>query len=177
MALTYDALASTTITNSTNSVEFTNLSPVHTDLIIIVNGQAHYPSETFVRINMRFNNDSGANYGFQSFRSTNYSASKGSGEQSQTSTPLYLASDASVNQKFNAVKIEINNYLSADKWKSFYTHSSALSQNSDKDRGMFFIGGTWRNTAPISSISFSNNDSATGFFTGTTFDLYGIKRA
>lgn len=67
--------------------------------------------------------------------------------------------------------VYINNY-SGGEWKSWST-DTVVASPADSAVPMGFLGGCWRNNAPITTLTFAN---ATGnpFMQGTTFTLYGI---
>jgi hypothetical protein len=174
MALTYIPLYSTTLGSTSNDITFSNLDQTYTDLICIVTGKGVYTSSTFIALSLRFNGDSGTNYSQQEFYSVDYSASLATQNLTATAAITWLAADTAMDNSISSAKFEIHDYTATNKWKSGIAR--AASFESDSTNGIQVCNWTWRNTAAITSLTFRNPDSASGFFAGTIFDIYGIKR-
>jgi hypothetical protein len=175
MALTYIPLYSTTLGSTSNDITFSNLDQTYTDLICIVTGKGVYTSSTFIALMLRFNGDSGSNYSNQEFYSVDYSSSLATQATTQTAAITWLAGDTAMDNSISSAKFEIHDYAATNKWKSGI--GRAASFESDTTNGIDVSHWTWRNTAAITSLTFRNPDSSSGFFVGTIFDIYGIKRA
>jgi hypothetical protein len=164
MAVTFDSIATQTITGSaSNSLEFTGISNTYTDLYLIVKAK-RTTGDADVRI--RFNNDSSAAYATGSLYVTT-SGGKGS------SFLIGLTSGYLTNwgydspNSFGCHEVYILNYGS-NKHKSWC--SEAGSQN-----GNDLIQGLWQSTSAISSIQLFATSGT--WVVGTTAELYGIKAA
>lgn len=175
MALTYIPLYSTTLGSTTNDITFSNIDQTYTDLVCVVTGKGQYTSSTFVDIFMRFNGDTGTNYSQQEAFSFDFSSSLGQQRLNAVAATGFLAADTAMDNSISSIKWEIHDYSATNKWKSGIARSATFE--SDATFGIGISHYTWRNTAAITSISFRNNDFANGFFAGTVFDIYGIKRA
>lgn len=174
MPNTYVPIKTETLTSNTATVTFSNIPTTYTDLVFIIDGKAHYTGPTYIAIGIRFNSDSGTNYGEQTLYSASWTSSTTGQSLNRTSGLSHMSADTSVDGRFSASRIDINDYNDTTKFKSVLVRAVCFAETADN--AIIMTPFTWRNTAAITQISFTNLDSATGFFTGTAFALYGIKR-
>jgi hypothetical protein len=168
MALTYDPIATTTISgSSTNTYTFSSIPSTYTDLVLVF---GNFQGTTNYSFAIRFNGDSGSNYSYTVLEG-NGSASASTGN-SRSTTGYYNGAvigfpDSKSNGLFN-----IMNYSNAT------TYKSILGRYNYRGTGLSGMGisvGTWRSTSAITSLTFF---LASGNFTaGSTATLYGIKAA
>jgi hypothetical protein len=175
MALTYIPLYSTTLGSTSNDITFSNIDQTYTDLVCIVTGKGVYTSSTFIALMLRFNGDSGTNYSSQEMFSLDYTADKATQATTTTAAISWLAADTAMDNSISSTKFEIHDYAATNKWKSGIARAATFESNTTF--GIQIQNWTWRNTAAITSLTFRNPDSASGFYAGTVFDIYGIKRA
>jgi hypothetical protein len=163
MAITYEPIATTTLTTSASSVTFSSIGSGYTDLVLVINAAA----STLANTGLRFNSDSGSNY------SSTILAGDGSAAGSfrysnatygQINYYGYLETTRIVNQV-----VHIMNYSNSTTYKSYLGRANNTSNGTDATVGI------WRNTNAITSVSFVLNTGTIS--SGSTFSLYGIAAA
>ena len=160
---TYEPIATTTLSSTNTSVTFSSFSG-YTDLVLVFSVKA---ATATLNSAVRFNSDSGANYGAISLEGD------GSTTRSQTFTnATFIRTDSYgyvTTTDFSVKLVNIMNYANSTTYKPVLTRASTGSAGVDA-----FIG-LWRNTAAITNIEvFARNDT---FAVGSTFTLYGIAAA
>jgi len=166
MASTYEKIATTTLSSTTNTVTFSSISGAYTDLVLIINGKSDAEASPV----LQFNSDTGNNYSdtYMSGRSTNATASV-----RDTSQPyIWLVAYSRLNtSNLNLLSIiNVMNYSNSTTYKTVLTRSGNAVQG-NVDTGV----GLWRNTNAITSISVKT--ASNNFVSGSTFTLYGILKA
>ena len=162
--LTYESIATTTLSSSSASVTFSSISGSYTDLIAIFNGGS---TTAGMDIRCRFNGDSNSNYSF-TFLTGNGTAASSNRANSQTFMPLNY--NGYLNNSIQTVSIiNLMNYSNTTTYKTTISRFNTTSYGTDAAAGL------WRSTSAITSIEFF--PSANSFLTGSTFTLYGITKA
>lgn len=156
---TYVALASTTLTGTASSIDFTSISSAYTDLILVCfiqdSGGASY---------IRINGDSGSNYS----RNIVYGSGSSAAAYRDSGTTIPAGGQASPN--FAPQIFHFMNYSNTGIYKTvLYRQNEAAN---------FISAGvsTWRSTSAINQITL-NATSANSLQVGTQVSLYGIKAA
>jgi hypothetical protein len=167
MPITYESIATTTLSTSTATVSFTSISGSYTDLIVVAN-IAQAASNNSLRY--RFNNDTGSNYSYTLLRGT------GSAAESAADTNLTsgLAAESTGSTSIELIVIfQILNYSNSTTYKTTLGRGNRASSTTDATVGL------WRNTAAITTIELAMGGTfpANNFASGSTFTLYGIKSA
>jgi hypothetical protein len=116
----------------------------------------------------QFNLDSGSNYNTHYLEGTGSAASAGS----NSGTGIYFSSLSVGNSLTspNVGIIDIADYANTSKYKTARNFSGSNANGSTAE-GVWLGSGLWRNTAAITSITFTNGSA---FTSGTTFALYGV---
>lgn len=160
MAITYEPLASTTLTSSASSITFGGIPNTYTDLRVVLTGRTNAGVGSATTI--RFNSDAATNYSW-TYVSGNTSAASSTRATSQTSViGPYLTNDANI----ATGNIDIFSYASS-------TLKSVLVSMSNASFVRNAVG-LWLSTAAITSITLSNTNAME---IGTTANLYGILKA
>ncbi len=156
---TYEPIATTTASGSTNIITFSSIPQTYTDLVLIV--KADGANQGGYRV--RFNSDS----------AINYSATRIYGDgTTATSDRETNKNDLTTNWgggAYNMYITHIQNYSNTTTYKTALTR---ISEN----RYVVAMVSMWRNTAAISTITVQN-PSETNFASTATFTLYGIAAA
>jgi len=163
MTATYDSIASSTLSSTTSSVTFSNISGSYNDLVLVWQGSNTSASNGKV-VSLRFNGDTGSNY----YRMIAYS----SGPvlyYGDTATSLQIAESVYNNTLGAMAKWDLFGYSSGKRNKIVLSKLSRSLTDSH-----YISGGFWRNTAAITSIEVLFLDGFS-FSVGSTFTLYGIK--
>ena len=167
MAITYEPIASTTLSTTASSITFSSIPQTYTDLVLVTvtiapNATQKYPV-------LRFNNDSATNYSVTGITGDGASA-----------IPWYDSNYSSIEIAYAGIT---NAAPSLQIWNIFsYTGSTYKSVlvNMSNDRngaGETNSGvGLWRSTDAITSVLWRGDFNGT-FAAGTSATLYGIKAA
>ena len=108
MPITYEPIATTTLTTTTASVTFSSISGSYTDLILVINGTA----SAGVAATLQFNGDTGNNYS----QTNLYGDGSSAGSGAQTSIAFAPAGSLGTTQS-NTI-IQIMNYSNATTYKT-----------------------------------------------------------
>jgi hypothetical protein len=163
MPSTYTPLATTTISSNTNTVTFSSISGIYTDLVVI--GVAQGTRDTFGGdFNLRFNGDSAANYSQAQTVGTGASATTG---YFGSINGINIGSIGGANSGRYATAIwNIFNYSNPSVYKSVLAY---------RGRDATLVGGQWNNNSAITSVTcFCDGHN---FVAGSIFSLFGIKAA
>ena len=168
MASTYTPIGTTTVSGtSTTVVTFNSISGSYTDIIIIANGTNGVATEN---VEMRLNNDSGANYSRTILSGNGSSATSG---RSTSSTQLRLDVTGYWNTTNPSTTIiQLMNYSNST------TYKTVLVRSNNPSVGVDALVGLWRSTAAITRVDLYPTVASGDYFaSGSTFTLYGITAA
>lgn len=165
MALTYEKIATTTLSSIASSINFTSISSSYTDLKWVLNGTIENVADVYIRYNS--NNSSiyswtrmgGINATPQSTATSNSDNQRISFSNPSTYEPFYITGDI-FNYAGSSFKSTLIQY--------YGNHSTVGAQAA----GVY--AGTWRGTVPITEL---NIRCDANFNAGTTATLYGILKA
>jgi hypothetical protein len=169
---TYEPLATTTLTGTQATIDFTSISGSYTDLVISIycqNAAATTGTRTGL---MRLNGDTAANYCYIYLRGDGSTTAVAS--VTNTSGGIYYAElprNGNGANVFGFARISLFSYAGS-------THKTIVSENSADLNGSGFVVrsvGLWKSTSAITSISLIGGSE--GFASGTRATLYGIKAA
>lgn len=173
MAITYEPIATTTLSSLTTTVTFSSIPGTYTDLKYVVSyqlGSQATGTDSFIRIN----GDTGANYSVTQVFGNGTAASSARGASQN-----YYMVPIDNYTSFNSYNLDFMNYSNTTTYKPIVGRLGAGQAD-----GSGAVAVSWRSTAAITSISFTAADNAGGpsgspdqFAVGSTFTLYGIKAA
>lgn len=164
MALTYDAISTTTVTGSDASITFSSIPGTYTDLMLVIQGAATAGSN---QLELRFNSDAGANYDRGGLYGNNSLATAAIGLTQGITT-----------QASGSVTNGLT-YLTLFGYSQTTLNKLYLSRTVNVASGVFGGGllvGRWNSTAAITSITIYGTSLGT-LVVGTMATLYGITRA
>lgn len=169
MPVTYNLIASNTLSSSAASVTFSAIPNTYTDLVLRVSGRTDFSGDLLIT----FNADTATNYS----RTEIYGdgSTSGSFRASNASSARFVYSlnpDGSTSNTFSNSEIYIPNYLASAN-KPFSGNGRAEGNASSP----IYLSGSamlWRNTAAITSIKL---ETQFNFVSGSSFFLYGIKNS
>lgn len=173
MATTYKLIASTTLGSDTASVTFGSggtIPQTFDDLVVVVSARAS--TSGYPAMLLRFNADSGSNYSYRILEGSGASASSSSSASATSVIAANLGGSGTTADTFGNVEIYIPNYASGDN-KSVSTTS--VLENNATTAYINAIAGLWSDTTAIDEIELF--PSSNNFVTGSSFFLYGIKKA
>lgn len=166
MALTYEPLATTTLSTTTATINFNSISQSYTDLVLVIyarfatggsNGTIHFQA----------NGDTGNNYSWIYLQ-----GSSGSGANTARSTNTVIGvvgqGGSSSGSDFGIGIAHFMNYSNTNIFKTMFSRATAINAVTQ------MWGSCWRNKNAITSLKI---DGPYSFATGSVFTLYGIKAA
>lgn len=168
MPVTYDKIATTTLSSTVSTVTFSSITSAYTDLVLVMNPITN--STTGAYPYLRFNSDSNTNY------SRNFIRGNGSTASSDRATNedigyIIGGNVVQTNAAFTAV-VSINSYSNTTTFKSYISRANAATGT---DSSVEAVIGMWRSTSAINTIAITCG--GTSFVSGSTFTLYGILKA
>jgi hypothetical protein len=170
MPVTYEILATTTISGTPDIVAFSSISQSYTDLRLVANFSVSSVSDFGLRLN-----GSGSNYAYEDFfarTGNNPVAVKGGGEfyfDLNYGIPQGTANSA-------IVTWDILQYASTTMNKSvLYDRGYQSGVNTTNSSQRLMGCGLWQNTAAVTSVSIINIGN--NFANGGTVTLFGILKA
>lgn len=166
MPSTYDKIATTTLSSSQASIDFTSISGSYTDLVIV--GSIKAATATNPACYVRFNGDTGSTYSVTTLYGNGSTA--GSVRFSgQTFIRYNYVTDPNTTN-FATMIMNLNNYSNTTTYKNALTKFGLASIGLDTTVGL------WQNTQAITRVTFTL-ESSTNFASGCVFTIYGILKA
>jgi hypothetical protein len=161
---TYTPIATTTLGSAQATVTFSSISASYTDLVLIA-AQGNNQNTDY-DIYIRFNGDSGSNYSRTQLVGNGSTASS---SRSSNNTEIRLGPSID-NTPTSLFTLNVMNYSNTT------TNKTALIRSGQASGYTVAEVGLWRNTAAITSISFTLQGGYS-YVAGSTFTLYGIAAA
>jgi len=172
MALTYVAIAKTTVSSAVHSVTMNNIPNTYTDLLVKFSLRSDY-GFNYHEGQFIFNSVT-ANYSQRLLVGDGSSANSYTGSGAAAATwALVMNGSISTSNTFSNGEIYIPNYASTTVAKSWST--TAVTENNATAAATWLVAGSNSSTAAISSLTFYAWQGFINFVSGSTFELYGIK--
>ena len=167
MPSTYTPIATTTLTSTAATVEFTSIPSTYTDLICVARGSF----DTVNDIRFRMNSDTGSNY--------SYTVLTGDGSAASSSRASNVTSG--LGSYYGQVTTTLGDsvhILHFMNYSNSTTFKTVLSRANRAGGGVDALVNLWRSTNAITSLSFAKGSAFSGTWQiGTTITLYGVKVA
>lgn len=167
MALTYEPIATASVTNTTTvGLTFSSISSAYTDLIIVFQGNADASANG---TRLRMNGDTAANYSSTSLRGNGTSAS--SARETSTGNGFVITGYAyGSTVTLNEVTIvQVQNYANSTTYKTSLIRTGAAAAATSTAVGL------WRSTSAITTLFVYAEGGY--LLNGSNATLYGIKAA
>jgi hypothetical protein len=158
MPITYDSIATTTLSSAQSSVSFTSISASYTDLVLV----SDWTLNTGQNILLTFNSDSSNNYSETGLGGNGTAAVS---ERQSNATSIRVGF---YNTNRTIHRVNIMNYSNT-------TTNKTVLLRWDSDEYVYGRIGLWRNSAAISTITLTTGGGT--IQAGSTFTLYGITAA
>ena len=160
MAVTYEKIATTTLSSATASVTFSSISGSYTDLVLVTNGYCGADYYT-----LRVNSDSGTNYS-----RTNLYVNGGAVSSRDTSVAQTYGSIGDSSTNIGGSIHHFMNYSNTTTYKTILRRGGSNSVYAPQAEVSL-----WRSTSAINAISMTAGSG--NFASGSTFTIYGILKA
>jgi len=163
---TYTPIYAQTLSSNAANVTFSNIPTTYTDLVLVVSGQV----SSAVSLACQINGNTSTNYSATELYGdgTNAGSARNSAENQITVSSI-VAQIASGSQWVSTLHFQ--NYSNATTYKTVLARTSAPGTITTETIGL------WRSLSPVTSIKFMGYANSSGFTSGTSFTLYGIKAA
>ena len=169
----YEALATTVLTSSASSVEFTSISSDYEHLQVRMIYKSTKGTQGAVQVRIQFNSDTGTNYSYQGLEG--YQSNAGIHENTaQDEIHVWGGGTNTMGVgTFGGTVVDILDYRNVNKFTSVRSIGSLVSDytTSSQDNVVAVTGGLWGSTAAITSIKFLPNQGS--WKSGCEFSLYG----
>ena len=167
MAITYDVIASNTLSAKASSIVFNSIPATYTDLrIVLINQNDTNAYNPYVL----FNNDSGTNYTY-SFIYGNSGSTVGSVQNTGVTFGQLNMGGQALSPYWGLDEIDLFSYSSTTIYKTYLFRSSDNNSTSFTGVG----SALWKSFSAINSVSVFANAGL--FSIGTTVTIFGIKAA
>jgi len=166
----FESIATATGTGSSGTITFSSIPSTYKHLQIRIHGKDTEALYSRVGLIVRANGDTTSNYAYHAIRgdgSTAAASGSSSATSIQTADGMAGGSEANV---YGAAIIDIHDYASTAKNKTFRIFIGVDNNGSGHLR---LNSGLWMSTSAITSISLLTNNQF--WTTGSVFSLYGIK--
>jgi hypothetical protein len=167
MPITYEPIATNTLSSTASSVTFSSISGSYTDLVLVVIG--HNSSGDDYTPIIRFNGDSGGNYSRTRMFGDGSSASSSSFSNQTDAVAVGTGFSTNSSRQASGI-VNIMNYSNSTTYKTILTRANRA------DSSVYTDVNLWRNTNAITSIQLLIAGGGV-MAIGTTITLYGIKAA
>jgi hypothetical protein len=168
MPATYEPIATTTLTATTDPVTFSSIPGTYTDLIAVVSPIATAGNYD---LSIRFNSDTGTNYSWTGMLFNADNSGSAYSSRGTNTTFIPTLTNVTLVNPYPAI-IHIQNYANTSMNKTI------ISRIARETYAVAEVAGMWRNTSAITSVSFTlTGGGSTTFKVGAVFTLYGIKAA
>jgi hypothetical protein len=168
MPKTYEPIATTTLSSSVATIDFTSIPGTYTDLRMVISGVGNAGENIFYR----FNSNTGTVYSRTALggNGTAASSARASGLTFGRLTGFGIPT-TTIGQQVTTW--DIFNYSNTTTFKT------SLARSNNSTIGVDAFVNSFASTAAITSISIANNQytGASSWLSGTTATLYGIKAA
>jgi hypothetical protein len=168
MAKTYEPIATTTLSSSAATIDFTSIPSTYTDLRMVISGVSNSSDNIFYR----FNGVTGASYSRTDLSGSGSSAiSSRASNQNYGRLTNYGYPTSTVGE--HVTTWDIMNYSNST------TYKTSLSRSNRATNGVDAIVNLFMSTSAITSISLATNtfSGSSNWQSGATATLYGIKAA
>jgi hypothetical protein len=170
MPVTYDSIATISLSSASSTIDFTSISQSFTDLRVVMSNA--FMTTTASQMNFHFNGDTSSNYAIQqgSFTSSSYDG------RADANQPSFYFRGNDVQTLANgwptASYIDILNYSNTGRYKTAqWNHVYPRTGTGGWSNAV----GLWQSNAAINRITFTVGGQT--FTAGTVFSIYGILRA
>jgi len=161
--VTYDPIATETLSSGTGTVSFTGITASYTDLVLVMNAATGVnDADWYIQVN----SDTGSNYSW--IRMAGTTVVGGSSAASST-LGFRVGNMSGSNVGQNNCTVNFMNYSNTSVWKS------VIARGVNAALLVELTSGLYASTSAISSIQIKTQSG--NFSVGSTFTLYGIAAA
>lgn len=160
----YFPIATNTLGSNSSTVTFSNIPQTYTDLVLVT-----HVSGNDGAICIRINNDTGSNYSRTQLRGNGTSVTS-----NRASNQTYIGGTSNLSVTAGSLQTavwNIQNYANTTTNKTIVFRDGMASHITGATAGL------WRSTSAITRIDLSPEFGSQVFYSGSTFNLYGVLAA
>jgi hypothetical protein len=168
MAITYEPIATTTLSSAQATVTFSSISGIYTDLVLIMSA---FGSVSGQDIRVQVNSDTASNYSLT--RLVGYTTAFSN--RASNATYWQITNSVGIGSSSSDPTADVIQFMN---YSNTTTNKTILVRHNQPQSSLMETAaqvGLWRSTNAITSITFSL--SSGNYSSGSTFTLYGIKAA
>jgi hypothetical protein len=168
MPVTYEPIATVSVSTATDPVTFSSIPGTYTDLVAVVSPVA---TNGNYDLSIRYNSDTGTNYSYTGIFFNSDNSGNAYSARGTSTTFIPTGTNIATVNPYPAI-IHIQNYANTTTFKT------SISRIARETYAVAEVIGLWRSTSAITSVSFTlTGGGSTTFKSGTVITLYGIKAA
>jgi hypothetical protein len=173
-AAAYELISTQLVSSSLSSLTFSSIPSTYNHLQIRFTCKTSSASLP-IAVAMWFNGDNAGNY------SSHWMFGNGTSVYTDTAAPtiqvnIYESSISSQDNRFGSAIVDVWDYKNTTTNKTVKTIQGAIGTGTAGNGSVSISSGSWRNTAAITSITFTSNGGGSRTIEpGSRFSLYGIK--
>ena len=168
MAITYEPIATTTLSSAQATVTFSSISGIYTDLVLIMSA---FGSVSGQDIRVQVNSDTASNYSLT--RLVGYTTAFSN--RASNATYWQITNSVGIGSSSSDPTADVIQFMN---YSNTTTNKTILVRHNQPQSSLMETAaqvGLYRSTSAITSITFSL--SSGNYSSGSTFTLYGIKAA
>ena len=168
MAMTYEPIATTTLSSAAATVTFSSISGSYTDLVLVMSA---FGSVSGADIRVQVNSDTASNYSLT--RLVGYTTAFSN--RASNATYWQITNSVGIGSSSSDPTADVIQFMN---YSNTTTNKTILVRHNQPQSSLMETAaqvGLWRSTNAITSITFSL--SSGNYSSGSTFTLYGIKAA
>jgi hypothetical protein len=168
MAMTYEPIATTTLSSAAATVTFSSISGSYTDLVLVMSA---FGSVSGADIRVQVNSDTASNYSLT--RLVGYTTAFSN--RASNATYWQITNSVGIGSSSSDPTADVIQFMN---YSNTTTNKTILVRHNQPQSSLMETAaqvGLYRSTSAITSITFSL--SSGNYSSGSTFTLYGIKAA
>lgn len=169
-------IANSVLASPAASIAVSSISATYTHLLVVYSLRSAVTSETTALTKLRFNGDTGSNYGRQHIWGQNTGANVATSGGLVTAMDVLIETGPSaVASGFSQGTIFVPYYSSTTQLKQVISNVGAFGATGATTNWFAAtIAGLWNSTAAINAVTFFASDLTSNLATGSSVSIYGI---
>lgn len=174
MALTYDSIATTTLSSATSNITFSSIPSTYTDLIVVLANVvcSVNSSNILLQVGTGGSMDSGNNYSYTNITGDGTTARSNRASSGNKILIGYWQAASNSSSYPSQANYSIMNYSNTSTHKTILGRGTVFNSTSGETSALV---GLWQNTGAINIIKLYPDTG--NFNTGTIATIYGVKAA
>lgn len=168
----FESIATTTLSSSTGWINFSSIPQTYKHLQVRIMGRCLQGGSAQSDISCVLNNDQTSSYAFHRVRGNTATADAAGAASTAYANIGFVPTNGYTSNIFGVLIVDIHNYTSSTQYKTIRAQGGFEADGSGIS-GLY--SGLWSKTNAITDLSFSNQNNAYDWTTGTVISLYGIK--